>query len=114
MDFSKGIYTKVFEYTDNDGITQKLLLKPLKGDDLSNLFKVMSELQKISNADNTLDSGKVLTLMSSETGGLLHNMCVKTLHNSYPETSLDEVEMFVTCHLMSLFPVIIEINMPRK
>jgi hypothetical protein len=114
MNFRNGINTKVFEYSDNDGVTQKLQLKPLKGDDLQALFKVMANLQTATDLDGKTDNIKVLSLLGGETGGLLHYLCVKTLKLSYTEADTEELELFVSSHLIELFPIVIEINTPRK
>jgi len=105
----KGIYNSEFNYTEDNGqIEHTLMLKPLKGIHLPALLTVAG---KFSGLKETSTSEEVLSKLDKETTKNLVEICTSVVRDSDSNATDEEVDGFVSCHFMELFPVILENNL---
>lgn len=116
MDIKNGIFTGIFQYEDKDGISQKILLKPLKPDCLKDLIRVAKKFKGLKREQDESDesfSDKIMERLDDSTMSTMTMLCVEALKRSLPDTSLEDIESFVTSNFMQLFPIVIEMNLPN-
>lgn len=107
VDFKKGIYEKEFKYEDNDGVEQGILLKPLPVKHLPALFNVVKRFQ----GRDTEKPEEFLAALDDDVIEKLVNMCVAVMKKSFPTMDESDIDGFVASNFLTLFPVIIEMNL---
>lgn len=111
---SSGIYSKRFEYFDNDGLPQAIMLKPLNPSYLPKLFKVANAfkgVKKVSGESDEDYSSRMLSVLTEEVVKDLSDMCLATIKKSVKDLKDEDAEGFVTSQFMTLFPAVIELNL---
>lgn len=107
------MYTKKFEYEDDAGNKQTLLLKPLKVSRLGDLWKVVRVMKIDKNISESESSEAMIQVMTKENVDILSDLCLDTIKRSSRFTD-EEADYFTSSHFMELFPLVITLNLNPK
>ena len=109
-----SIYSRDFQYEDDDGVTKTITLNPLLGEQLKLLFKVAAKIPKKTEGVET-DGSEFLPLMADDSFvDPMMKLCRVAMADAMPSKTPTEIDRFVSIHLFRLFPLVVEMNLHVK
>jgi hypothetical protein len=76
-------------------------IKPLSGKFLPKMFALMKTFQGSDDVVSKLDEATVATM---------HELCLETFKQSYPDKGIDDLDRFVSQNLVAIFPLVVDVN----
>ena len=108
-------YTEQVVIEDAMGNSNTYRLVPLKGKDLSKLYKIMKGFGKdIEKDENGKPKDVPIESIDEELMGDLHDLAFKTMRDSYPKEDPDEIDKWVSQNLVYLVEPLVKVNVGRE
>jgi len=101
------MYSKAFEYMDESGAKQTLVLKPVSPMRLQEIFRIAKKFKDVKEEE-------IMERFDNDVIQDCVTLCVETLDRSCPLWTKEAKENFITTHFSSLIFTIFDLNTPKK
>lgn len=115
MNIRKAIGQKEFKFK-MDNVEETIILRPLKGEHLALLFRVLHKLEPVIGGKDKeqIPISELLHSLDEQTVSDMVVMCRATVSRSIPDASPEDVEDFVSQYMFQLINPIMELNLNVK
>ena len=76
---------------------------PLSGLYIPKLFSLMKTFQG--------DTSNIVEKLDEPTVAVMHELCLETFKQSYPDKPVADLDRFVSQNLVAIFPLVVEVNL---
>jgi len=116
MMFVKGMYDKEYKFTDDNGVEQSVIVKPLTGKSIGKMFKLAQafEVKKDVKAED-IDSNEILAkIVEKDLVQDIFDIVKETIIRGYPGQDVEAIDEFTAKNMFNMLPIIFEVNFGKN